>query len=168
MILKTLKTLCVLMFFCAGTACAQTVDCEVDNAALQAMSKSLVTLIRSDGTRLEFEVKTAANNRTRSAGFQRVCESTIKAKPILFVFEREFQPRFHMNNVVAAIDIAFFNQQGQINSIQTMQPYVVGGLKKPLYGPSAPVIGALEVHEGFYTKNRIDTDTRLYWRKASQ
>lgn len=163
MLNRMCKYLAILVLFIANTACAQTLDCERDNSALQSMHKSLVTFTRNDGSEFSIEVKTADNNRTRAAGFQKVCESTIRAEPILFLFPRAFKARFHMNNVVAPIDIAFFDKQGNIRDIQTMHPYVLGALKKPLYGPPVPVIGALETHEGFYEKHNIDTQSKLQW-----
>lgn len=150
---KSLFLLCVLLF--STSACAQNSRCETDNDALQAMPKSLLSIERSDGSRFDVKTKTATNNTTRAAGFQRVCESTIKAEPILFVFPAPLKPRFHMNNVVAPIDIAFIDDQGKIESIQAMKPYVIVSTKRPLYGPSRPIIWALEGHQGFYDQHNI-------------
>lgn len=163
MLNRLTKICCLASLLLVGTACAQPLDCEVDNPALQAMPKSLVTFTRADGSQFKVEVKTANNNRTRAAGFQKVCPETIEAEPILFLFPREFAPKFHMNNVVAKLDIAFFTKTGEIKSIQTMHPYVLGGLKKPLYGPDENVLGALETYAGFYQLHNIDTQTRLQW-----
>ena len=158
------RRLWVCLLLISGSACAQLPVCEKDNADLQLMSKSLITFTRNDGSEFAIEVKTAMSNRTRAAGFQRVCASTIAAEPILFVFGRPFKAQFHMNDVVAPIDIAFFNKDGEIDSIQAMQPYVIGGVKKPLYGPKLPVIGALEAYPGFYIDHNIDTSSKLTWQ----
>jgi uncharacterized membrane protein (UPF0127 family) len=162
-----LRLVSLTLTFFATTVGAQTIDCETDNAALQAMPKSLVTFTRQDGSEFAVEVKTAKNGLSRAAGFQRVCESTIKQEPMLFLFEREFVPKFHMNNVVAPLDIAFFTKKGAIKSIQTMQPYVVASLTKPLYGPSVPVLGALEGHIDFFDEHKLNTKSTMRWQALS-
>ncbi|MFT5571172.1 MAG: uncharacterized membrane protein (UPF0127 family) [Cryomorphaceae bacterium] len=158
-----------LALLTTGASCvaAQTIDCEIDNAALRVMPKSLVTFTRQDGSQFAVEVKTAKNSRSRAAGFQRVCESTVEQEPMLFLFDREFMPKFHMNNVVAPLAIAFFTKKGVIKSIQTMQPYVVASLKKPLYGPSVPVLGALEGHIDFFGKHKLNTKSTMRWQALS-
>jgi len=139
-------------------------SCETDNAALQSMPESTVVFTKESGDVLEVLVRTANNNSTRAAGFQGVCESTIEAKPILFLFSSALTPRFHMNNVVAPIDIAFIDTEGKIDTIHEMTPYVIGSKHRPLYGSSGPVIAALEVHKGFYSDNGIDLSTRVTWK----
>lgn len=138
-------------------------NCELDNAALQAMPLIEVTLIRKDGTQHNVLAKLADNNTTRAAGFQRVCAETIAAMPILFVFQREAMPSFHMNNVVAPIDIAFVDKQGRFESIQAMKPYSILQRKKPLYSPNRPVVYAFEVHPGFFQKHNISLGDKMTW-----
>ena len=114
----------LVVFVCFASANANAKrDCETDNKELRAMPEIGITLTRSDGSTHSMRAKMASNNATRAAGFQRVCESTIESMPILFVFDRESIPSFHMNNVVAPIDIAFIDKTGQLESIQSMRPY---------------------------------------------
>ena len=147
------------------SACGQGVSCQKDNEALQAMPKISVTLTRADGSNLVIDGKLADNNQTRSAGFQRVCASTIEAAPILFAFNRAVMPNFHMNNVVAPIDIAFIDADGAIESIQSMQPYSLVAIDKPLYGPKRPIVAALEAHPGFFSKHELGLDSKVSWSK---
>jgi uncharacterized membrane protein (UPF0127 family) len=142
-------------------------DCQIDNPALQAMPKIEVTLTRDDGSSYSMPAKLADNNTTRAAGFQRVCESTIEAMPILFVFQRQSVPSFHMNNVVAPLDIAFIDKEGGLESIQATSPYSVIQIKKPLYSPKRPVLYALEVHKGFYQKHEISVDSKMTWAPSA-
>ena len=141
-------------------------NCELDNAALQAMPLIEVTLSRKDGSQHSVPAKLADNITTRAAGFQRVCAETIEAMPILFVFQRESVPSFHMNNVVAPIDIAFIDKRGNLESIQTMKPYSLLQRKKPLYSPSRPVLYAFEVHPGFFDKHDISLGDKLTWANS--
>lgn len=155
-----------LISLASSPVIAKGVDCETDNTALSSMGKAIVTFSRADGSEFEVDVKLADNNNTRSAGFQRVCASTIAAEPILFVFAYETRPSFHMNNVVAPIDIAFIDRAGAIDSVQAMQVYVLVNKNKPLYSPSRPVIAALEAHPEFFSKHNIDLDTTVSWRRV--
>ncbi len=140
--------------------------CEVDNASLRAMPLITVELSREDGTTHRMLAKLASTNATRAAGFQRVCAETIAAMPILFEFEVEQMPGFHMNNVVAPIDIAFIKQGGRIESIQSMQPYSVLQLEKKLWRPKQPVKYALEVAPGFFDKHGLSRDSTMSWKRA--
>ncbi|MGK0374481.1 MAG: uncharacterized membrane protein (UPF0127 family) [Arenicella sp.] len=142
-------------------------DCQIDNPALQAMPLIKVTLTREDGSTHSMPAKLADNNTTRAAGFQRVCGSTIEAMPILFAFKRQAVPSFHMNNVVAPIDIAFIDKDGDFESIQAMNPYSVIVVKKKLYSPKRPILYALEVHRGFYQNHDISVASKMTWAPSA-
>ena len=158
----------IILFSLVGSTRVQgQVACEIDNDALQAMPSIDITLMKADGNYYSISAKLADNDVTRAAGFQRVCESTIEAMPILFVFERQVIPSFHMNNVVAPIDIAFIDKRGRIESIQAMKPYNQLLVEKPLYSPKRPVLYALEVHKNFFQKHKISVGSSVSWATAS-
>lgn len=159
-----LLTVMLALTLISPNAIAQ--QCETSNDALEAMGKAEVVFSNREGQQQTFQVKLADNFITRAAGFQRVCAATIAAEPILFVFDSERRPNFHMRNVVAPIDIAFIDKQGGIDSILAMQPYVLGSTHRPLYAPKEKVVAALEVHPGFYQQHNIDTSTIVTWRKV--
>ncbi len=147
---------------------AKGIDCQTDNENLRSMPLSQVTFTRHDGSIFSVQARTANNNKNRAAGFQYVCAETIATTPILFIFERPAQPSFHMNNVVAGIDIAFIRPDSTIDSIQTMKPYVLIMVDKPLYSPSSPAIAAFEAMPNFYKINNIDLNTNVTWQLLSQ
>ena len=149
------------LFIVCSASFAQ--QCENDNEALRAMQSVNVTFTRSDGSSFSLEAKYANNDRTRAAGFQSVCAERIKSTLILFEFERAIKPSFHMNNVVAPLDIAFIDQDGSVESTQVMNTYSLLLRSKPLYSPSRPVIAALEAHKNFYQKHNIDSSSRISW-----
>lgn len=153
--------LCLCSVLSSPFALAQS--CQLDNVYLQAMPDSLVTVVNSNNELIEFTVRTALTNQTRAAGFQRVCASVIADKPILFLFEKPGIAQFHMRNVVAPIDIAFIDEQGQIESIQAMLPYILGSTVRPLYSPKREVIAALEVSPNFYKENNIEVGSIMTW-----
>ena len=142
--------------------------CEVDNPSLKAMPLIEIELVRKDGSKHAVPARLANTNATRAAGFQRVCASTIAAMPILFEFNKEHIPSFHMNNVVASIDIAFIKKSGQFESIQAMHPYSIMDLKKRLWSPKQPVKYALEVHPGFFEEHNLDLHSRLSWENSTE
>ena len=167
--MRALSYVCVMVFLQGlFVSSVEGQDCEVTNDALVAMTKSEVSVTKKNGEIHTFVVKTAENNHTRAAGFQRVCAETIASEPILFVFERVFVPSFHMNNVVAPIDIAFIDEHGRIESIQAMQPYVLISRHKPLYSPETPVNAALEARPGFYSDHGIEVGALVVWEDASE
>lgn len=154
----------LLLFSMLASGCATAGTCETDNADLQKMLPGQVSLQKTDGATVTFPVKIANNNRTRAAGFQRVCESTIEAMPILFLFDRAVVPSFHMNRVVAPIEIAFISRGGSIDSIHHMQPYVQGSLRKPLYSSKAPIVAALETGRKFYQQHDVALSDKISWQ----
>ena len=146
----------------------QAQKCELNNADLTAMSKVIVQFDYANGEQLQVTAKLADNAHTRAAGFQRVCAQTIAEEPILFLFQSERKPSFHMRNVVASLDIAFIKKTGKIDSIQAMLPYVLGSTQRPLYSPRKAVIAALEVHPGFYSERKIDESVSISWHTPSE
>lgn len=139
-------------------------ECELDNDALRAMPKVMVSISPESGEPHEVEAKMANNNVTRAAGFQYVCASVIADEPILFVFQRLRKPGFHMHNVVAPIDIAFIQEGGKIDSMHAMKPYSLISLDKPLYHSQGLVIAALETRPNYFSDHGLDADSVITWR----
>ena len=166
--LRPIKSIVIgLVIACALTsyAWAETSQhCEISNHALQAMPIIDLWFEYANGEKFQIKVKLANRNSTRAAGFQRVCAATIGAQPILFVFENEVRPRFHMRNVVAPIDIAFIQKGGKIDSIQAMPTYILGRREQPLYSPAKKVVAALETHPGFYAEHGVDHSVSIKWQ----
>ena len=150
-----------LLVFSSSQLFAQ--QCENDNAALQSMGRVNVTFTRADGSSFELEAKYANDSLTRAAGFQRVCPERVESTLILFEFEDAMTPQFHMNNVVAPLDIAFIDENGRVESTQLMNIYSLLMVSTPLYSPSRPVIAALEAHKGFYQQHNIDVSSKISW-----
>ena len=139
--------------------------CELDNSDLQAMSEATVVFSRDGASVHEVDVRLADNIQTRAAGFQRVCASVIAEKPILFLFENERRPRFHMRNVVAPIEITFIRKNGTIDAQHLMQPYSVMMLQKPTYGSNGPVIAALETEPGYFEAHKLNAEMAVSWKR---
>ena len=165
-----IRIIMIVVAIMSSYSCAQepirNLKCEVDNEALRSMPYGVVSFTLANGEKMDVEVKLADNVRTRAAGFQRVCASTVSSTPILFIFEAELVPSFHMRNVVTPLDIAFIAKDGSVDSIHAMKTYVLGSTKRPLYSSKGPIIAALEVEPGFYSRKGIDQSTHVTWRRA--
>lgn len=151
-----------LVFCLAGVSAAST--CQQSNAAYNAMPLVHVEWLRSDGSKNQITAKLANNSEARAAGFQYICKSVIAVYPMLFVFDREVKPSFHMHNVSSAIDIVFIRKNGSVDSFYAMQVYSLLARNNPLYSPKDKIIAALEAAPGFFTENEIDHATRFSWQ----
>ena len=87
----------------------------------------------------------AATSEQHAAGFQCATPQEIERNLILFDFGREIATQFHMQNVPAALDIAFIKGDGRIFSILRMEPSATA-----LYGPMGDFRFALEARKGFF------------------
>ena len=85
-----------------------------------------------------------------AAGFQCSSPQEIQNTLILFDFGREIVTQFHMQNVPAALDIAFVKEDGRIFAILKMDPSPT-----ELYGPLGSFRYAVEAHAGFFASQGI-------------
>lgn len=87
--------------------------------------------------------KVADTARERYAGMQWLCPAQVKAYPILFLMQQPEPAGFHMNNVFAALDIAFLDRSGSVIAIEHMP--LGGGADSP-----AAVAAVLEAAHGSF------------------
>jgi uncharacterized membrane protein (UPF0127 family) len=99
---------------------------------------------------LALRVKMADSGERQAGGFQCATPEEIKRHLILFDFGKEIFTQFHMQNVPAALDIAFVKDDGRIFAILKMDPSPT-----ELYGPLGPFRYALEAHAGFFASQGI-------------
>ena len=78
------------------------------------------------------------------------CTFAAERNVILFDFGREIATQFHMQNVPAALDIAFIKGDGRIFSILRMEPSAT-----VLYGPMGDFRFALEARKGFFESQGV-------------
>ena len=107
------------------------------------MSNEIVEIWNENERRSVIRARMAVSARQRAAGFQYVCAAEIARFPLLFVFDRDVRARFHMQNVQAALNIAFFSRSGRFISSQRMPRPLVGQPDR-LYGIESSYRYALE------------------------
>jgi zinc transport system permease protein len=144
--LAVLVLLC--LSFSAG-ATAQESECKRWREAFAAMPVRMVT-VQMGAKTMAIRVKVAETSEHAAAGFQCSTPQEIQKTMILFDFGREIYSQFHMNNVPAALDIAFIKGDGSIFSILKMDPSPTA-----LYGPLGNFRFALEARAGFYESQGI-------------
>lgn len=106
--------------------------------------------VQAGSRSIALRVKAADTSERQAGGFQCATPEEIKRHLILFDFGREIVTQFHMQNVPAALDIAFVKEDGRIFAILKMDPSPT-----ELYGPLGPFRYAVEAHAGFFASQGI-------------
>jgi zinc transport system permease protein len=114
-----------------------------------SMPVRMITL-EVDGRSIALRVRVAATAEQQAAGFQCATPQEIERSLILFDFGREISTQFHMQNVPAALDIAFAKDDGRIFSVLRMEPSATA-----LYGPMGDFRYALEARKGFFESQAV-------------
>lgn len=115
------------------------------------MQEKTIFLSDDHGDTIQLPVRVADESRELAAGYQFICPNIIRQTAVLFDFGRPFTSRFHMGNVFAPLDIAFFDSAGNLVKIAHMsaEPPGFSGRKK-YYSAGAPYRYALEVPKGYF------------------
>ena len=145
---RPLRLSAAALLLAAGTlataAAAQDPLCPRWRQAFASMPVQMVT-VESKGRTIAVRVRVARAGEQRAAGFQCATREEIERSLILFDFGEEIHTQFHMQNVPAALDIAFAKADGRISAIRRMDPGPTA-----LYGPLGGFRYALEARAGFY------------------
>jgi uncharacterized membrane protein (UPF0127 family) len=141
--------LTLLVTLVAARATAQD-QCPRWRAAFAGMGERALSIASGSGAAVTVRVRVADTPEQHSAGFQCATVEEIERSLILFDFGREILTRFHMQNVVAPLDIAFAKADGRIFAVLRMEPSPT-----VLYGPLGPFRYALETRAGFFASQGI-------------
>ena len=133
----------------AAQAAATSPECPRWREAFAGMPTKMVTVQVGMRT-LALRVKAADTSERQAGGFQCATPEEIQRHLILFDFGQEIATQFHMNNVPAALDIAFIKADGRIFAILKMEPSPTN-----LYGPMGPFRYAIEARAGFFESQGI-------------
>jgi uncharacterized membrane protein (UPF0127 family) len=127
--------------------------CYPSNRGMETMESSTVVLVNDNGHKITLNSLVADDNLERASGYQYICPDVIDRTSILFRYPQPGSGRFHMHNVRAPLDIAFFDENGVLIQSARMQPYVNG--EETLYGPMQAFQYALEVRAGFLAEHEL-------------
>jgi len=128
---------------------AADAECARWRAAFAGMPTRPMT-IEAGSRQVPVTVKIASTGEQSAAGFQCATKDEIQRTLILFDFSNEILTQFHMNNVPAALDIAFAKGDGRIFAILRMDPSPTA-----LYGPMGRFRFALEARQGFFASHGV-------------
>jgi uncharacterized membrane protein (UPF0127 family) len=124
-------------------------------AVFRGMAVTTLRLATPSGREIRLDVRVADDDEERSAGFQRIAPEVIARSRILFVFPKPVRSEFHMQNVAAPLDIAFFARDGKIRTVMTMVP------GPETYGPWHHFQYVLEAPGGSFAKEGIVPGVRM-------
>ncbi|MGB5707532.1 MAG: DUF192 domain-containing protein [Arenicellales bacterium] len=141
-----------VLFSVVHTSSAQS-QCVDATEGLLSMDQEKIALVNDSGQEVSLQVFVADDNYERASGFQHICPRVIDKVLILFRYDVESAGRFHMQNVHAPLDIAFFDADGVLISAMLMQTYTEDF--RPLFGPGAPFQFALEARQGFFAEINV-------------
>jgi uncharacterized membrane protein (UPF0127 family) len=144
----SLTCLAVLLSALAGGAAANP-ECARWRESFAGMPVKMVT-IQIGSRSIALRVKAADTPERQAGGFQCATPEEIQRNLILFDFGQEIATQFHMNNVPAALDIAFAKADGRVFSILRMDPSPT-----TLYGPMGTFRYAIEARAGFFESQGI-------------
>ena len=130
-------------------AAADEASCKRLREAFASMPVHMITL-EADGRTIALRVRVASTPEQQAAGFQCATPQEIERSLILFDFGREISTQFHMQNVPAALDIAFAKLDGRIFAVLRMEPSATA-----LYGPMGDFRYALEARKGFFASHGV-------------
>lgn len=126
-------------------------DPRTHKSKIDFMPSKTIKIQTSNGRSMELVVRIAYTFDTRTAGFQHADLDDIENNIVLFVFEKESVGKFHMENVIAPLDLALINSDGEILEILKMDP----GTEH--FGIEQPIQFALEARAGFFAELAIHT-----------
>jgi uncharacterized membrane protein (UPF0127 family) len=107
---------------------------------------------------LSVEVADDAEERARGLMFR---ESLAEDTGMIFVYAEDTTIGFYMRDTTIPLSIAFIGRDGVIIDIQDMQP-----LDETLHYAPGPYAYAVEVNQGWYTRNGIGVGDRVEVRLA--
>jgi uncharacterized membrane protein (UPF0127 family) len=111
-------------------------------------------IIDSGETQVELEVSIAETAEARQRGLMGV-EEMGENSGMVFLEEEPVQGSFWMKDTLLPLSIAFWDEAGEILAILDMEPCREEVC--PFYDPGVVWIGALEVNQGFFEENGVET-----------
>ena len=125
------------------------------------IAKSNIKKLKISGHEVEVEVARTDTQRSRGLMYRRQLDEN---KGMLFVFDKEKALSFWMKNTFIPLSIAFVNSNCTIVDIQKMQPHSLLIKDLPTYTSKRPAKYALEMNQGWFSKNKIKVGDRLSCR----
>jgi uncharacterized membrane protein (UPF0127 family) len=124
--------------------------------AIKEMVDATVTLETGAGEVVQLEVKLAGSSEARTRGFKNVAPEVVEEHILYMEYPFDATVAHRTENVQTAIDMAFFDSEGQLLAIFSAEPGEPAG-----YHPQEPYQYVLMAHSGLFEEKGIDEGSRL-------
>lgn len=114
--------------------------------------------ITTDATTVTYQVEVAETPQARARGLMFIDELPA-GYGMVFLYEQPTENGFWMKNTLIPLEIAFWDQSGEIVSLLRMEPCRQDPC--PGYPPGSPYIGAVETAEGTMTGAGIGVGSKV-------
>lgn len=122
------------------------------------------TLEIEGGEPLVLEVDLALTSNAQARGLMEV-EEIPDDYGMVFLWADPGQHGFYMKNTLIPLDIAWWNAEGEIVDIQTMEPCTADPCRT--YVPADTHIGAVEVNAGLFASKGVEVGDRVTLTRAT-
>jgi hypothetical protein len=121
----------------------------------------VLTFLTSGG-RVTIRVEIADTDAERELGLMGKT-SLAPERGMVFLYDEPAERSFWMKDTLIPLSIAFWDERGRIVTILDMDPCPDGVC--PTYESGVPVVGAVEVNQGYFDKHGITEGDRVRLRR---
>ncbi len=118
--------------------------------------------IYTEDKKIELDVELAITIAQRAYGLM-YRKQLPENSGMFFLYDRETDGSFWMQNTYIPLSIAFFDADGKIIYITDMEP-----LTTDSHGPGKPFKAALEVNKGWFERNNVTVGDRIEVFKGNE
>lgn len=137
----------------------KTVIAAVSILLLPACGRPAPVTLQIGDVVAKVEIAATAEERSRGLMYR---ESLDANSGMLLIFPKDGILKLWMKNVRMPLDVAFFNREGRLINIASMEPD--GG--KTLYSSAAPARYALEMNKGWFARHGLEPGAYLHLTPA--
>lgn len=159
---RTLRATLVAACVALATACSDDGSSPVVSRQTPIVPLDTGTVrISTDADTFILSVEIAENRDQQAFGLMER-DSLPEDEGMIFIYGEPHEGAFYMFRTRIPLDIAFFDEEGTIRSILTMEPctFPTAALC-PRYSPGMPYLGALEVNAGYFSRRSITPGARI-------
>jgi uncharacterized membrane protein (UPF0127 family) len=125
----------------------------------QAMLPAIAVQV-GDKIIIQAELAVTTGQRERGLMFR---QALAPDAGMLFIYPADRELRFWMKNTSIPLSVAFLDHQGRILNMADMQPH-----DETLHRSAGPACCALEVNQGWFARNGIQTGDRIRYTLPEQ
>lgn len=156
-----LSRCCVILAFSFVTFFG-TLSFAVNSSGEVKFKKSVIEL---SGKKIKVEIAQTMEQHERGLMFRKILGPD---EGMLFVFDYEQPLSFWMKNTLINLSIGYFDKDKRLVDIQEMKATSLMDSNPPSYPSKAPAMYALEMNQGWFSKNKIKLGSVLKLKSVRQ